>query len=80
MTITLLLFGAATDLLGTSETTLEVPNNSTVTTFKEILANQFPELAIMSSYAIAVNENYASNETVLKENDIIAIIPPVSGG
>lgn len=80
MTITLLLFGAATDLLGTSETTLEVPNNSTVTRFKEILANQFPELAIMSSYAIAVNENYASNETILKENDVIAIIPPVSGG
>ena len=80
MTITLLLFGAATDLLGTSETTLEVPNNSTVTTFKEILANQFPELAIMSSYAIAVNESYANNETVLKENDVIAIIPPVSGG
>ena len=25
-------------------------------------------------------ESYASDETVLKENDVIAIIPPVSGG
>jgi len=29
---------------------------------------------------IAVNEEYASSDQVLKEGDTVAIIPPVSGG
>jgi molybdopterin converting factor small subunit len=37
-------------------------------------------LSEINSYAIAINESYAVNETILKENDLIAIIPPVSGG
>ena len=37
MNITLLLFGAATDLLGTSEITLEVPNNTNIASFKTFL-------------------------------------------
>ena len=38
------------------------------------------QLKNMASYAIAVNESYAVNDLVLNENDIVAIIPPVSGG
>ena len=34
----------------------------------------------IDSYAIAVNEEYAVEHLVLKENDVVAIIPPVSGG
>lgn len=80
MKITLLLFGAATDLLGTSETTLEVPSNINIASFKSLLQEQFTELTKLNSYAIAVNEAYASDDVVLKESDTIAIIPPVSGG
>lgn len=80
MKITLLLFGAATDLLGTSEITLEVPSNINIASFKSLLQEQFTELTKLNSYAIAVNEAYASDDVVLKESDTIAIIPPVSGG
>ena len=47
---------------------------------KEKLLQKYPQLENIHSYAIAVNENYASEETTLKEKDVIAIIPPVSGG
>ena len=41
---------------------------------------KYPQLENINSYAIAVNESYATDEIVLKENDVVAVIPPVSGG
>lgn len=80
MKIQLLLFGIATDLLNTSSVNLDVSNNCTIASLKKEVATKYPQLKNINSYAIAVNETYASDETVLKENDVVAIIPPVSGG
>ena len=80
MKIQVLLFGITTDLLGTSSLEVEVPNNSTISIFIKQFLTKYPQLENIESYAIAVNEEYASNQTMLKENDVIAIIPPVSGG
>ena len=80
MTIKILLFGITTDLLKTSGLELEVSNNSSVADFKQILVDKYPVLENINSYAIAVNESYASDTDILKENDVVAIIPPVSGG
>ena len=80
MTIKILLFGITTDLLGVSNLELEVPINCSVTVFKELLLTKHPNLKNINTYAVAVNETYASDETLLKENDVVAIIPPVSGG
>lgn len=80
MKTTLLLFGIATDLIGSSSLAIELPNTMTVSSFKEFLTKEFPDFKKMSSYAVAINESYATDETYIKENDIIAIIPPVSGG
>ena len=41
---------------------------------------KYPVLENINSYAIAVNESYASDTDILKENDVVAIIPPVSSG
>ncbi|MFN0728309.1 MoaD/ThiS family protein [Polaribacter gochangensis] len=80
MKIQVLLFGIATDLLQTSSVEFEVLENCTIADFKTEIKTKYPQLENINSYAIAVNEAYASNETVLKENDVVAIIPPVSGG
>jgi molybdopterin synthase sulfur carrier subunit len=32
------------------------------------------------SLMVAVNEEYASDDTALKDQDIVAFLPPVSGG
>ena len=80
MKITVLLFGIATELVGNSSLTVELLVNTKIASFKNLLIEQHPTLKQMSSYAIAINESYASDETIIKENDVIAIIPPVSGG
>lgn len=80
MKIQLLLFGIATDLLQTSSLIVEVSEGCTVASFKKEIAATYPQLENINSYAIAVNEVYASDETVLNSNDVVAIIPPVSGG
>ncbi|WGH74775.1 molybdopterin converting factor subunit 1 [Tenacibaculum tangerinum] len=80
MKINILFFGIATDLIGSSSQEMELPNQSSVASFKEFLLTEFPELQKMSSYAVAINESYATDDILIKENDVIAIIPPVSGG
>ncbi|ADV50023.1 MoaD/ThiS family protein [Cellulophaga sp. E16_2] len=77
-----LLFGIAKDIIGASE--YEVPTQpkppSTVKELKDVLVVLFPEFSKLSSFAIAVNSEYAGEEVFLHLNDEIAIIPPVSGG
>ena len=80
MKVQILFFGITTDLLGFSNLELEVTEASTVLNLKSLLKEKYPQLKNMASYAIAVNESYAVNDLVLNENDIVAIIPPVSGG
>lgn len=80
MKLKILLFGITTDLVGTSTLEIEVPTSSSVAIFKELLVKHYPQLSNIKSYAIAVNESYASDEALLKDGDIVAIIPPVSGG
>lgn len=80
MKIKTLFFGITTDLVGSSELEIELAENTSIKEFKFNLKDQFPELTNINSYAIAVNETYANNDDVLKENDVVAVIPPVSGG
>lgn len=80
MKINILFFGITTDLVETSSIELELTNSSSVADFKLVLTEKYPKLSNIDSYAIAVNETYATEETILKENDVVAIIPPVSGG
>ena len=80
MKIQILFFGITTDLVGTSSIEIEVTEASTVTNFKHMLKKKYPQLENLDSYAVAVNETYATNELILKELDVVAIIPPVSGG
>ena len=80
MNLKVLLFGISKELIGATSIVFSVSSSTTILEFKTQLKKQYPQITEINSYAIAVNESYASNETVLKENDIIAIIPPVSGG
>ncbi|PQJ68973.1 MoaD/ThiS family protein [Polaribacter butkevichii] len=80
MKIQILFFGITTDLVGASNLDLEITDALTVVGFKNFLKEEYPELKNINSYAIAVNESYAADELALKEGDVIAVIPPVSGG
>lgn len=80
MNLQVLLFGIAADVVGKTALSMSVPQNISVLGFKQQLRLKFPELTQLNDCAIAVNECYRSEDTQLKENDIVAIIPPVSGG
>lgn len=80
MNIQILFFGITTDLIGNSKINFSLEKAISVNDFKTKLKEVYPQLQNLDSYAIAVNENYADNNLILSENDVVAIIPPVSGG
>ena len=84
--MTILLFGITKDIVGSP--TLSVPTSNisgkkapnTVKELKAYLGKSYPELNKLSSLAIAVNNSYAEDDTIIDSYDEIALIPPVSGG
>ena len=80
MQIELLLFGIVKDVIGKSSMQLQTPENTTIANFRASLLDKYPKLAAYKSFSIAVNETYVEDNYLIKENDTIAIIPPVSGG
>lgn len=80
MIVKILFFGITSDLTNTAEYALQLHKNATVKECKEALQQTFPAIKQMQSYAIAVNESYATDAVLLKTGDVVAVIPPVSGG
>jgi molybdopterin synthase catalytic subunit len=75
------LFASLRDAAGRAECPLELPEGATAEDAWRALAHATPALASRRpSLAVAVNREYASFETLLKQGDEVAFIPPVSGG
>jgi molybdopterin synthase catalytic subunit len=80
MQLRILSFGRLRDLLS-AESRVELPSGSTVGGLWQRLKGQHSELAAYEgSLAIAVNQQFAVHDTVLKDGDEVALLPPVSGG
>jgi molybdopterin synthase sulfur carrier subunit len=79
MNVNVLAFGIAKDIFGQSSISLDI-GGSTTADLKYSLEHQYPRLKQLASYMVAVNNEYAPDDSVLTERDEIAIIPPVSGG
>lgn len=80
MQIELLLFGIVKDIVGSNSMKLDLPNNTLISEFKSVLLQKHPKLNDYKSFSIAVNETYVNDSYLIKENDVVALIPPVSGG
>lgn len=80
MNITILAFGIAREIVGSSATQVEVPEGTTPAMLVNVLRERYSGLQRLSSFAIAVNGQYAQPDVLIKVSDEIAIIPPVSGG
>jgi molybdopterin synthase sulfur carrier subunit len=81
----ILLFGITKNIVGASTFTVPASKKSEldltdVASLKGYLKDTFPGLRDISSLAVAVNNQYASDQTSIHETDEIALIPPVSGG
>jgi len=76
----ILAFGIAKEVLGNVSIDVPIEKSVTVGMLKAMLEERYPDLCRLSSFMIAVNNEYAPAEATLKETDEVAIIPPVSGG
>jgi molybdopterin synthase catalytic subunit len=80
MHIQVRLFAMMAQQARTGMLTLELPEGTAVATVQPELQRRHPKMPWPQGTLLAVNQEYASGETVLKAGDEVAIIPPVSGG
>ena len=80
MKISILAFGIAKDIVGSSQFEIEIPKQTRAYDLKAILVEKFPEFGNLKAFQIAINAEYALDNMVVRDNDEIVIIPPVSGG
>jgi molybdopterin converting factor subunit 1 len=80
MVVKVLAFGIAKEIMDGTSVDVELPGNTKVHELRLVLEEQYPALKQLSSYMVALNNEYANGEESINEQDEIAIIPPVSGG
>jgi len=80
MKVKILFFGIAKDISKVNSVEFELKKDANVFDFLQLLKEKYSGFTAINDFSIAVNEEYAENDVVLSESDVIAIIPPVSGG
>jgi molybdopterin converting factor subunit 1 len=81
MNIRVLLFASLADLAGTREINLSSGGFTDVDSIFKKLAGDFPSLqARRSSVLVALNSEFATLDSPVKDGDEVAFFPPVSGG
>jgi len=81
MKIRVLFFGAARDVVDQNPLEISVAEPATVATAFQNLVTKFAGLERFGrSLLFAVNQEYATPDTRLQDNDELAVFPPVSGG
>lgn len=73
-------FGVSREMIGTRMLEVDLPDGSKVDDLRTVLFQKYPSLSNLKSLYVAVNNEYAGEQSILKEGDEIALIPPVSGG
>lgn len=79
--VRVLFFGAARDVVDQNPLEISLAAPATVATAFQSLVQKFSELERFGrSLLFAVNQEYATPDTLLKDDDELAVFPPVSGG
>jgi molybdopterin converting factor subunit 1 len=79
MRVHVLYFGVLRDRLDGREAWLELREGATVGDVLNVYRERLADFA-WDSIAVAVNQEYAKTDVVLKDGDEVALLPPVSGG
>ena len=81
MNVTVKLFAVLRDKAGVAELRLPLPAGASVSEAMEVVLQRHPELGPFAKrVAFAVNLTRVDGQTVLKDGDELALLPPVSGG
>ncbi|WP_226530175.1 molybdopterin converting factor subunit 1 [Metabacillus niabensis] len=76
--IKVLLFAHLQEKVGQESINIE-RNQTTVKDIRDYMLSAY-DLGNLENVMIAVNEEYALEDDMVKAGDIVALIPPVSGG
>ncbi|HEV8286122.1 MAG TPA: MoaD/ThiS family protein [Chitinophagaceae bacterium] len=76
MPLNIIIFGQLTDITGSS---LSLDNISDTDNLVRELNKRYPALA-GKKYVVAVDKQVVTTNTVLTNNDTVALLPPFSGG
>jgi molybdopterin converting factor subunit 1 len=81
MKIKLKMFAGLRDLSGVAETDLDLPDGATAQQAIEAAQKRFARIAeLLPKAAVAINRVHVSRSTILRNEDELALLPPVSGG
>lgn len=81
MNLRILYFAHLVERAGTREETRALPTGCTAAGLRELLAREKPRLGdALAGCRVAVDEEFARDDTPLREGQVVAFIPPVSGG
>jgi molybdopterin synthase catalytic subunit len=81
ITVRVLFFGAARDAVGAEQIDLTCDDGCTAGHALRQLLSQYPELSRFGkSLLLAVNQEYSELNRDIRDDDELAIFPPVSGG
>ena len=80
MKVRVLFFASLRERTGSRERELDLAESASVEGLLAHLHREYPVLAQCGRVSIAVNEEYAPLDHLLREGDEVALIPPVSGG
>jgi molybdopterin synthase catalytic subunit len=81
MRVRALYFAVVRERLKRDEDEVELPAGATAESLLEELARRHPALLVLrGAVKLAVNEEFAPLTRVLADGDVVALIPPVSGG
>jgi molybdopterin converting factor subunit 1 len=81
MKVKIKFFAILRERAGAREITKEIGDGSTVGDLWEALKRDYPRLAPTEVRLLyAVNQNYVTPDHVLRDQDEVVFVPPVSGG
>jgi len=81
MNVNVRLFAGLHQMVGKREIILDIREGATVRQLRERLGEEYPVTqAFLPTLVCAVGEEYVPGDYVLQEGDMVALIPPVSGG
>ena len=80
-TVNVRLFASLKDAIGEREITLALPEGATIDALRACVGERYPAVKpLLPNVVCAVGEEYVPDTHALREGDLVALIPPVSGG
>ena len=81
MQVRVLYLGMLREIAGREKEVVQLSDDSRLADLFAQLQHRIPKLSdFRGAIALAVNYEYSSAETLLRDNDEVALIPPVAGG